>query len=121
MAEADPASDSSAEALLEQQETTDERRETMPDEEAAKLDLVGLISRMEWRHVMDRVKNTPEETRRKKVISLEGHETKGYPLHLVVSKKPPVSAGYRASQPDTSIPESFAKLFIKPHSSETCC
>jgi len=61
----------------------------MSEEEAAGLGLVELISRMEWRHVMDRIKDSPEEIRKKQIVEVDGTETMGYALHLAVSKKPP--------------------------------
>lgn len=63
---------------------------SMPDDEAAQLDLVALISKLEWRHVMNRVQHSPKEAKKKQTITLDGSETMSYPLHLAVSKKPPV-------------------------------
>jgi hypothetical protein len=60
------------------------------DEEAAQLDLLSLITRFEWRHVMNRMKVSPHEAKKKQVVNLDGGETTSYPLHLAVSKKPPV-------------------------------
>lgn len=63
----------------------------MSEEEAGEHSLVALISKMEWRHVMNRVEESPEDTRKKQIIKVDGVETSGYPLHLAVSLKPPVS------------------------------
>lgn len=60
------------------------------DDEAAQLDLMSLISRFEWRRVMNRMKESPHEAKKKQVFDLDGGETTSYPLHLAVSKKPPV-------------------------------
>jgi hypothetical protein len=63
----------------------------MTEIEAEELGLVELIARLEWRHVMNRVKDSPGSTRKKQSLDLDGTETTGYPLHLAVSLKPPVS------------------------------
>ena len=60
------------------------------DDEASQLDLISLITRLEWRHVMDRMKVSPQDAKKKQIISMDGSETLSYPLHLAVSKKPPV-------------------------------
>ena len=65
----------------------------MSGDEAAQVDLVSLISKRDWQHVIDRLKDSPHEARRKHVMTLDGIETTCYPLHLSVSKKPPVSCG----------------------------
>jgi hypothetical protein len=63
----------------------------MTEAEAAELGLVELIARLEWRHVVNRVKESPGSSRKKQSLELDGTETTGYPLHLAVSLKPPVS------------------------------
>ena len=62
----------------------------MSEDEAAQLDLVALISKLEWRYVINRVQDSPKEAKKKQTITLDGCETMSYPLHLAVSKKPPV-------------------------------
>ena len=62
------------------------------DDEAARLDLVTLIARSEWRHVMNRMQDSPQEAKTKQTMTLDGSETTSYPLHLAVSKQPPVRA-----------------------------
>lgn len=60
------------------------------DDEAARLDLVTLIARSEWRHVIHRMQESPHEAKTKQTMTLDGGDTTSYPLHLAVSKQPPV-------------------------------
>ena len=64
------------------------------DDEAMQISLITLIARMEWRHTMNKIEANPKEARTRQTLKLEGHETKGYALHLAVSKKPPVRLDY---------------------------
>lgn len=76
---------------LEEKSRHNQEKGVMSDEDAAKLDLVTLINRLEWRHTMNKLETSPKEARNRSSITLEGHESRGYALHLAVSKKPPVS------------------------------
>ena len=58
------------------------------------MSLVELISAQEWRHCMTKLESSSSEAKVKQIITLgvdDEHKTKGYPLHMAVSKKPPVS------------------------------
>jgi hypothetical protein len=85
----DPPSDPSSMEDAEEGKRDAEMVNTS-ENEAAQLDLVALISKLEWRHVMNRVQYSPWEAKKKQTITLDGSETTSYPLHLAVSKKPPV-------------------------------
>jgi hypothetical protein len=58
--------------------------------EASELDLLSLIDKQEWKHVLRRIGNGPNSMSQKQDIQLDGKETQAFPLHLAVSKKPPV-------------------------------
>lgn len=80
------------------------RNMEMTHSEAARLDLVELITKKEWKHVISRLDQSPNEARAKQVMILHGTdgresaETDAMPLHIVMRLKPPVS--YRIAQLD---------------------
>jgi hypothetical protein len=58
--------------------------------EASELDLLSLIDKQEWKHVLRRIGTSPKSMSEKQEMELDGKQTQAFPLHLVVSKKPPV-------------------------------
>jgi hypothetical protein len=58
--------------------------------EASELDLLSLIDKQEWKHVLRRIGNSPKSMSEKLDMELDGRQTQAFPLHLAVSKKPPV-------------------------------
>lgn len=58
--------------------------------EASELDLLSLIDKQEWKHVLRRIGNGPKSMSEKQDMELDGKQTQAFPLHLAVSKKPPV-------------------------------
>ena len=58
--------------------------------EASELDLLSLIDKQEWKHVLRRIGSSPKSVSEKVDIELDGGQTQAFPLHLAVSKKPPV-------------------------------
>jgi hypothetical protein len=86
-----PLPNEMAEVLQASSEATAETVDSKSDDVVARLDLVTLISQMEWRHVLERIEESPEEIKKKQILFLDGESsTVAYPLHLAVSKKPPV-------------------------------
>ena len=88
----DPASDSSS--VLQEDlkgNVSEDDVQKLTDFEASQLGLLELVSQMQWRHVIARVKEAPEEASARHAMNLEGEETEAYPMHLAVSLKPPVS------------------------------
>jgi hypothetical protein len=80
------ASQASSEATAEKMDSKSSENDVM-----TRLDLITLISRMEWRLVLERIQEFPEETQKKQLVMLDGEaSTMAFPLHLAVSKKPPV-------------------------------
>jgi len=74
---------------------------SLTEEEARQRTLVDLIERKEWKHVLKKLEGDaaaesspespePAEASVKQILTLEGRDTRGYPLHLALSKKPPV-------------------------------
>ena len=58
--------------------------------EASELDLLSLIDKQEWKHVLRRIGSSPKSVSEKVDMELDGSQTQAFPLHLAVSKKPPV-------------------------------
>ena len=58
--------------------------------ETASRPLFELVERQEWRLCMLKMQTEPHQARFHGTISIAGQMTHAYPLHLAVSKKPPV-------------------------------
>ena len=58
--------------------------------EASQLGLIELIDRREWMHVFRKIDSDPSLVSIRQLFNLDGSFTRALPLHLAVSKKPPV-------------------------------
>lgn len=59
--------------------------------EAANINLRSLIASREWKHVMKKINSEPKSISQKQEIELCGQRTEAYPLHQVVSQRPPLN------------------------------
>ena len=59
--------------------------------EAANINLRSLIASREWKHVMRKINSEPKSISQKQEIELCGQRTEAYPLHQVVSQRPPLN------------------------------
>ena len=59
--------------------------------EASNMDLRSLIASREWKHVMRKINSEPKSISQKQEIELCGQRTEAYPLHQVVSQRPPLN------------------------------